>query len=73
MATCSDLGTEALALPHSPGLMDDGEDGFDVVLLEEGGTETGVDVSDEKTRDDLGRGGFTHCEVKFKEEDGRSG
>ena len=53
MATCSDLGTEALALPLSPGLMDDGEDGFDVVLLEERGMETGVDVSDEEARDDL--------------------
>ena len=52
--------------------MDDGEEGFDVVLLEEGGTEAGVDISDEKARDDLGRGGFAHCEVKTKEKEGRS-
>ena len=72
MATCRDLVIEALATPHSPGFMDDGEDGSDVVLLEEGGIEAGVDVSDEEARDDLGCGGFAHYELRAREKDGRS-
>ena len=72
MAACRDLGTEALAAPHSPGFMDNGEDGFDVVFLEEGGMEAGVDVSDEEARDDLGCGDFAHCKLTASEKDERS-
>ena len=72
MAACSDLGTEALTAPHSPGFMDDGEDGSNVVLPEEGGMEAGVYVSDEEAREDLGCGGFTHYKRRAREKDEES-
>ena len=72
MTTCDDLGIEAVAAPHTPGFMDDGEDGFDIVLLEEVGMEAGVDVSDEEARDDLGGGGFAHYKQRAREKDVRS-